>query len=324
MAILNMTDQLTALELVKRANNPEPYHIIELLREVNQMMIDVPTFEANNGTINVTLQRNIRPMGEHRIYNQGVGKTATVTKVVRDRIAILEEYSDVDVDMAQNSGNVAATRQSEAVAIIKGMGLTQARTLIYGTEEIDSEFAGLMERRNTLADPNVINAKNAGGSSTDYTSVYMVAVGRDLFHLIYPKGADGVGVSRIDDQIVYVKDARNAEKEYRAYREFFKAQYGLTVRAPDAVKRIANIRRDIPPDALLDVLLDTRWRMPPGATTYVLYGNVDILVKIDKAAREKNNVVYYAEDPWGKPVTHVRDLRVRQMDCIVNTEEEVA
>jgi hypothetical protein len=324
MAILNMTDQLTALELVKRANEPEPFHIIELLREVNQMMMDTPAFPANNGTINVTLQRNIRPMGEHRIYNQGVGKTATVTKVVRDRIAILEEYSDVDVDMALNSGNVAATRQSEAIAIIKGMGLTQALTLIYGTEEVDSEFDGLMVRRNALSDPNVVDAKNAGGASGSFTSVYMVAVGRDLFHLIYPQGADGVGVSRMDSGVIWVKDAQNPEREYRAYREFFKAQYGLTVRAPDAVKRICNIRRDIPPDALLDVLLDTRWRMPPGATTYVLYGNVDILVKIDKAAREKNNVVYHAEDPWGKPITHVRDLRVRQMDCILNTEEEVA
>jgi hypothetical protein len=108
------------------------------------------------------------------------------------------------------------------------------------------------------------------------------------------------------------------------YREFFKAQYGLTVRAPDAVKRICNVHTDVPPDKLLDVILDTRWKMPPGATTYVLYGNVDILVKIDKAAREKNNVVYYAEDPWGKPITHIRDLRVRQMDCILNTEEAVA
>ena len=317
-----MTDMLTALELVKRANNPEPFHIIELLREVNQMMIDVPAFEANNGTINTTLQRNVRPMGEHRIYNQGIGRRATVTKIVHDRIAILEEYSDVDEDMARNSGNVAATRQSEAVAIIKGMGLTQANTLIYGSESVPDEFAGLMERYNALSNSNVVNAAGEGGISTDYTSVYLAAVGRDLFHLIYPRGAEGAGVSRIDSGILYVKDA--AGDEYRAYREFFKAQYGIAVRAPDAVKRICNIRKDIPVDKLLDIILDTRWKMPPGATTYALYANVDILVKIDKAAREKNNVVYYAEDPWGKPITHIRDLRVRQMDCILNTEEAVA
>jgi hypothetical protein len=322
-----MTDMLTALELVKRANAPEPFHIIELLREVNQMMIDVPAFEANNGTLNTTLQRNIRPMGEHRIYNQGVGKRATVTKIVTDRIAMLMEYSDVDAEMAGNSGNVSATRQSEAVAIIKGMGLTQAHTLIYGSGSVPEEFSGLMERYNRLngpdgkADPNVVDASGEGGSSTDYTSVYLVSVGRELFHLIYPKGAEGAGVSRTDRGVLDVPDANG--KNYPVYREIFKAQYGLTVRAPDAVKRICNIRKDIPVDKLLDIILDTRHRMPMGATTYVLYGNVDVLIKIDKAAREKNNVVYYAEDPWGKPITHVRDLRVRQMDCILNTEEAV-
>jgi hypothetical protein len=286
------------------------------------MMIDVPAYEANNGTINTTLQRNIKPMGEHRIYNQGVGKKATVTKIVNDRIAMLMEYSDVDANMARNSGNVAATRQSEAVAIIKGMGLTQANTLIYGRESLKEEFKGLMERRITLADPNVVNAAGEGGSSTSYTSVYMVAVGRDLFHLIYPRGAEGAGVSRTDRGVLDVPDANG--KNYPVYREIFEAQYGLTVRAPDAVKRICNVRKDIPVDKLLDIILDTRWRMPMGATTYVLYANQDILVKIDKAARDKNNVVYYAEDPWGKPITRVRDLRVRQMDCIINTEEEVA
>jgi hypothetical protein len=318
-----MTDMLTALELVKRANSPEPFHIIELLRESNQMLIDVPAFEANNGTLNTTLQRKIEPMGQHRIYNQGIGKTATVTKIVHDRIADMQMYSDVDESMALNSGNVAATRQSEAMGIIKGMGLTQATTMIYGRESRPEEFAGLMERYNSLSVPGVVDAKGAGGSSTDYTSVYLVSVGRDLFHLIYPKGAEGVGVKQIDNSVIWVRDPRDATKEYRAYREFFKVQYGIAVRAPDAVKRICNVSKDIPVDKLLDIILDTRWKMPPGATTYALYGNVDILVKIDKAAREKNNVVYYGEDPWGKPITHIRDLRVRQMDCILNTEEEV-
>jgi hypothetical protein len=317
-----MTDQLTALELVKRANNPEAFHIIELLRMVNEMLIDVPAFPANNGTINVSLQRNIQPMGEHRIYNQGVGKAATVTTPVRDRIAILSEYSDVDKAMVDHSGNKAATRQSEAIPIIKGMGLTQAQTLIYGSDAKPEEFSGLFERRNSLANPNVIDASSAGGTSTNYTSIYMVAVGKELFHLIYPAGHNGIGVSREDRDVIDATDANG--KEYPAYREFFEAQYGLTIRAPDAVKRICNIHTDIPAAALLNLLLDTRWKLPPGATTYAMYSNVDVLIKIDKAAREKNNVAYTKEDPWGNPITHVRDLRVRRMDTILSTESAVA
>jgi hypothetical protein len=314
-----MTDQMTALEIVKRANAPEPYHIVELMRLTNEMLMDTPAHEANNGTINVTLQRNIKPMGEHRIYNKGVGKAATTTKIVHDRIAVLAEYSEVDAVMLEHSGNIAAARLSEAVAIIKGMGLTQAQTLIYGDGSKPEEFDGLFTRRNSLADPNVVNA---GGAGNALTSIYMVAVGPDLFHLIYPKGSSTVGVSRSDKGLVDVEDADG--KKHPAYREFFQAQYGIAIRAPDAVKRICNIPANISGEDLIDIIIDTRYRMPHGASTYVMYANVDILIKLDKAARDKNNVIYTTADPWGKQITHVRDLRCRQMDVIISNESAVA
>ncbi|MCL2832102.1 MAG: hypothetical protein FWD78_02935 [Treponema sp.] len=325
MPELNMTDQMTALELVKRANAPEPFHIIELLRLTNEMLVDVPAYEANDYTINVTLQRNIKAVGEHRIYNRGVGNVATQTKVVRDRIAVLSAYSEVDATMLGHSGNITAARSSEAVAIVKGMGLTQAECSIYGDETLDSEFAGLMSRRNSLDDPNVINAggKNTGNKNT-LTSIYMVAVGPDLYHMIYPKGSNSVGVSRADRGLIDIVDPQDATKKYPAYREFFEAQYGIAVRAPDAVKRICNIPPDIKGEDLVDLIIETRYRMPQGATTYAMYSNIEMLIKLDKAARDKGNVVYTAADPWGKPITMVRDLRCRRMDVILSTEEEVA
>jgi hypothetical protein len=107
------------------------------------------------------------------------------------------------------------------------------------------------------------------------------------------------------------------------YREYFKAQYGLTIRSPDAVKRICNIPASLSGDDLVDIILDTRRRMPQGAATYALYGNLDVLVKLDKTARDRANVVYTENDPWGKEVTKIRDLRCREMDVILNSEEAV-
>jgi len=272
MAVLNMTDQMTALEIARRANAPDPFLIIDLMRLTNEMLIDVPAYEANNGVVNIALQRNIRPMGE-------------------------------------------------ASAIIKGMGLTQAETLIYGDGKKPEEFDGLMARRNRLGDPNVVNA---GGTGNDLTSIYLVAVGKDLFHLIYPKGSKSVGVNRADNGLVHIQDPNDAGKKYPVYQDYFTAQYGISVIVPDAVKRICNIPKDISGDALIDLIIDTRYRMPKGASTYAMYSNVEVLVKLDKAARDKGNVVYTKEDPWGKPVTHVRDIRCRQMDVILSTEEAVA
>jgi len=240
--LLNMNDQMTALEIVKRANAPDPFKIIELMRLTNEMLIDVPAYEANSATINVALQRDIVPMGQHRIYNRGVGKVATQTKPIRDRIAMIAAYSDVDASMLEHSGNKTAAMMSEAAGIIKGMGLTQAETLIYGDENKDDEFAGLISRRNALDGKNVINA---GGTGNELTSIYMVAIGKDLFHLLYPKGSTSVGVTREDRGLVDVPDPRTPGTEYPVYRNYFTAQYGIAVIMPDAVKRIANIPANI-------------------------------------------------------------------------------
>ena len=317
MAILNMTDQMTALEIVRRANAPDPFKIIELMGLTNEMLLDVPAYEANNGVRNISLQRNIKPMGTHRIYHQGVGKVATQTKPVEDRIAMMAEYSDVDARLLAHSGNIKAARMSEAIAIIKGMGLTQAQTLIYGDGSKPEEFAGLMERYNSFAD-----VVNAGGTGSNLTSIYICAVGPVLFHLIYPKGSTSVGVSREDRGLIDAKDSDG--NEYPAYRDYFSAEYGLTIKDPKAVRRIANIRANMSGDDLVDLILETKAKMPQGAASYVMYSNADILIKLDKAGRDRTNVVHSATDPWGKPITMVRDIRCRRMDVILNTESAVA
>jgi hypothetical protein len=319
MAVLNMEDQMTALEIARRANAPDPFHIIELMRMTNEMLIDVPAYEANNATINVSLQRNIKPIGEHRIYNRGVDKVATQTKKVEDRIAMMSAYSQVDAALLEHSGNKTAALMSESAAIVKGMGLTQAETLIYGDGNREDEFAGLMARRGKLSDSNVINA---GGNGSNLTSIYLVATGRDLFHLIYPKGSKSVGVNREDRGLVDVKDENG--KEYPAYKSYFTAQYGISVVVPDAVKRICNIPKNISGDDLVDLIIEAAYKLPQGASTYAMYSNVDILVKLDKAARDKGNVVHSVADPWGKQITSVRDIRCRCMDVITSTEDAVA
>jgi len=320
MPTLNMSDQMTALEIVKRANAPDPFKIIEIMGLTNEFLLDVPAYEANSGVVNKTLQRSTVPLGEHRIYNRGVGRVATQTDIVTDRVAHLGAYSDVDASMLEHSGNKNASRSSEAVGILKGMGLTQAQTIVYGDGDKADEFAGLMYRLNKIG-RNVINA---GGTGSSLTSIYLCAVGLDLFHLIYPKGSRTVGVEREDRGLLDVPDPADAKKMYPVYREYFTAQYGITVRDPDSVKRIANIAGNINVDDLIDLIIDARLRLPQGASTYVLYANLDIHSKLDKAARDRGNVIYSATDPWGRPITQVRDMRIRRMDVIENTEEQVA
>ena len=319
--LLNMTDQMTALELVRRAQAPEPYKIVELMRLTNEMLIDIPAYECNSGTIHKTLQRTIKEVGEHRVYNQGVGSVSTQTAPIEDRTVMLEAYSRVDERMLQHSGNRNAARQSEAVGIIKGMGLAQARMLIKGDKNKPEEFDGIETRRAKVDGKTVISA---GGTGSGLTSLYLVAVGPDLFHLLYPQGSKSVGVDRQDLGVMHVPQAGSPDKSLPMAVEFFTAQYGICVRDPSALVRICNIPGNVTGDALVDLIIEASYRLPPGASTYAMYSNDSVLIKLDKASFKKENVVHTQADPWGKPVTHVRNIRCRRMDAITNAESVVA
>jgi len=321
MAELNMTDQMTALELVKRAQAPEPFKIIELMRLKNEMLIDIPSYECNSGTIHKTVQRTIKPAGEHRIYNQGVSNTATQTKVIEDRITMLDAYSRVDEKMLQHSGNRNAARQSEAVGIIKGMGLTQAKACVKADKSKTAEFDGLEVRRNKVDDKLCFSA---GGKGTKLTSLYLIAVGPDLFHFLYPQGSKSVGVERTDLGVQHVPQEDDPKKTLPMAIEYFSAQYGICVRDPSSLIRVCNIPLDMDGDKLVDLIIEASYKLPQGATTYAMYSNDSVLIKLDKASSKKTNVVHTQEDPWGKPVTHIRNIRCRNMDVITNEESEVA
>jgi hypothetical protein len=81
------------------------------------------------------------------MYNTGVGKKASQTEPVRNRITMLEAFSDVDEAPARHGGNPSALYQSEAGAFLAGMGLDQAGDLVYGSHNQNPrEIDGLAAR----------------------------------------------------------------------------------------------------------------------------------------------------------------------------------
>ncbi|MDR3161345.1 MAG: hypothetical protein LBU28_07015 [Spirochaetaceae bacterium] len=313
---LNMVDQMTALEVVKRANNPDAFLIIEALLQTNELLTDMPVLQANDGAIHTTLRRMTQPGGQHRIYNQGVEVKASQTKTIHDRITMLEAYAVVDKKLAEHGGDVAALRHSEAVAFLNGMGIDQARDLIYGDwTKNPAEIDGLATRLSALG-KNVISM---GGTGANLTSLYILAAGPQFCHLIYPRGSSSIGVSRQDlGEQTWKDDEGNP---FQAYVDHFEANYGLVIRHPDAVKRLCNIPADVDPTTLVDTILAQLRRLPKGATNRVIYANASILNILDKAARDRPNVIYPTTDPWGKPLTMVRDARLRQVDAILEFAE---
>ena len=320
MPTLSMTDSLTALEVMRRANNQDGFHIVELMSQTNEILKDMPMIEANDGTVHNTLVRTSLRSGTHRMYNQGIAPGATTTDTLRDRITMLEDYSIVDKDLADHSGNVNALRESEAAAFLSGMGQTQAEDLIYGDNGRNPEqISGLSVRLSSLTNKNVINA---GGTGNSCTSVYVAALGERFAHLIYPKGRSDCGVKTEDMGVQ--NWPMEGGRVMPAYVQFFSTHYGLSVAHPDAVKRICNIDMSTAGDKIIELILEAMIRLPQGAPTVAIYSNQDVLVKIDKAAYSKGNAVYSHEDPWGEVITHIRKGRCRRVDAILSTEQALS
>ena len=323
MAILNAVDQLTALELVKRSGvDKNTKLIIEAMAQQNEILLDMPMIEANDGTVHTNLIRTSQPSGTHRTYNQGVKPSASTTTPVKDITTMLADYSVVDRDLANNSGNKAQFITDECVSFLNGMGIAQAEDIIYGDNGSNpAEINGFATRRKALSAQNCFTLS---GTGTDLTSVYLVACGRGLTHLIYPKGSKNCGVNREDRGLQDWDDGSGTGAKFPAYVNYFSSNYGIAVGHPKALIRLANVEGDITPDTLVDAILKYSYYLPKGVANYVLYANVNIMQQIDKATRSKANVAFTKEDPWGNPISWIRNIRCRQVDAITQTESVIA
>lgn len=319
---LSMTDQMTALEATKRSGNADAFHIIEGMLQTNQILKDMPILEANDGTSHTTTIRTTQPSGTRRKYNEGIVSHASTTRNVRDLMEMLEDYSIIDKNIVDHSSNKANLINTEIIAFLNGMGETQAEDLIYGDNGSDDTQAnGFAVRRSKLDD----NCVTASGSGSALTSLYIVGLGPQFVHLFHPKGRNDVGVKREDrglqDWPILVGGVM---KTMPAYVNFFSAHFGLAVRNERALQRIANIPSNMSADTLIELILARINKLPVGVQNVALYGNSDIITKIDKASWSKSNAVFTKEDPWGELVTHVRKARVRQVDAILNTESAIS
>jgi hypothetical protein len=283
--------------------------------------MDMPVMEANNGTLHTMVRRKALAQSSARRYYEGTPTVATQTDTVTEYTQMWQAISNVDASLADHTGDAAAFRKTEAVGILNGMGIQQARDLIYGSRQQQGglDIDGFAARLAKLDNKTVFDA---GGTGSDLTSLYIAALGERFLHLIYPRGFGTVGVRQSDDGRRLVTDA-TGKNEFFVYTTVFESQYGIALEDPRSLIRIANIAADTDPEELILLILKILRRLPNGAATYALYGNFTVRDIIEKAAIEKNNVIYSTEDPWGRPLTMLRNLRVRTVEAILDTEARI-
>jgi len=327
MATLKPYQQLTLVEQARRLDpQGNMMTIAEVLDEENPIIQDLPWLEANDTWSHKTTRRSYLPTGSWRKLNSGVGIAASRTTEVIEGIGMCEVYAENDKDLIDSFPDPMQARMDEARAFIEGMNQQLAYQILYGTTVAYPErFDGLANRMASLA--TTTNVRNAGGSGSDLTSIFIVQPGPMKVHLIYPKGHPTMGITHEDKGQVTVSTATTGAAntaQYEAYRDHFQVKCGMVVRDERCIARLANIETTGTTNLFdEDDLITLLNRMPQAGKGAIIYCNTTVLTQMEIALKDKNNVNYTAsrgEGLAGEPVLYFRGCPVKKCDQIIITE----
>ncbi len=231
---------LTLLDQAKRLDpDGKSARIVEMLAQNNEVLDDMPWIEANGIDGHQTTVRTGLPVPTWRMLNQGVATTKSTTAQITEGIGMMEDRSELDVDLANRGGDPQGMRLSEAAPHFEGMNQEFCSTLFYGNTLVaPQEFHGLSSRYSSLTAANGSNIIDAGGVGSDNSSIWLIVWGEMTITGIYPKGSMA-GLQHKDLGEGDAFDASN--RRFRAYMDQWKWHCGIAVRDWRFAVRIANI-----------------------------------------------------------------------------------
>lgn len=325
-------------------------YIAEMLSQSIAILEDMPVLEANEIGGHEFVFRTSIPAGAWRSYNIGVPYSKSTTAKARIGLGSLEDYSQVDRMLAEDSGNVMQFRQGEDVAFLEGMGQTMEQTAVYGnTTVVPAQFMGLAPFYNTATAATAQNAANVmsgGGSGSSNTSLWLICWGERTIFGVYPRGSKA-GITH-EDKGDTVPGYDSLGNRFEAYTSWFRHQLGLVPQDWRFGVRLANLdttTAGLAGPSAYDLFagMAQMMLMPPylgkrtsGITKTdapndpapgirpVFYCNRTTRHWMDVQAMRDRNVLLRIEDYAGMPVDGYRGIPIKISDQIVNTESTVS
>ena len=333
MATLN-TGALTLADWAKRLDPDGTLPVVaELLTQSNEILEDAVFMEGNLPTGHRVTIRTGLPTAYWRSINQGVPTSKSTTAQVDEGVGMLEAYARVDKDLAELNGNTGAFRQSEDVAFLEAMNQAQAGTILYGNPGTDPrQYLGLAPRFGTISGAgNAQNIIDAGGTSTNNTSIWLVVWGDNTAFCTFPKGSKA-GLVQEDQGVLTVYDANS--NPYQAYQTHYQWKNGLVVKDWRFVVRIANINTAnlIAESGAADLVklmsraLDRIPNMSMGRAAMYMNRTVFSMLRIQALNKSQNTLaVEKGLNQFGVTGSWLsfEGVPLRRVDQILNTEARV-
>ena len=236
-------------------------------------------------------------------------------------------------DLAELNGNTAAFRLSEDTAFLEAMNQAQAGTMLYGNPATDArQYLGLAARYGTISGAgNAANIIDAGGTSTNNTSIYLVVWGENTVFNVFPKGSKA-GLIHEDQGVLTVYDGNN--NPYQAYQTHYQWKNGLVVKDWRYVVRIANINTAnlVAESSAADLVklmsraLDRIPNFGMGRAAFYMNRTVYSMLRIQALNKSQNAIaVQQGLNQFGTPMnwTSFEGVPLRRVDQLLNTEAQI-
>ena len=329
----NAFNALTMADWAKRKDpDGKTAAIVEMLGQSNEVLTDMLFVEANKMDSHVTTVRTALPTPEWRLINQGVSPSKSTTAQVEEACAMLEAWSEVDVELANLGGDPNSFRLSEASAFVEAMGQEHASTLVYGNHgTAPEEFTGFAPRYASLSGTTGQNIISGSGASSN-SSIWLIGWGQNTVHGIFPKGSKAGIEHQNLGEVTVETTAGIAGKRMRAYQDKFSLKTGLCLKDWRYAVRYANINianlvaKSSAAD-LIEGMIKMIHRIPSlNAAKFAFYMNRTCLQALDIQMRDdvlSGGQLRY-ENVDGKPVMSFRGIPVRKCDALLENEAAVA
>lgn len=231
----------TLLDVSKQfTQDGKPLPIAELLAQTNEILDDIPWYEANEISGHRLAARAGYPTPTWRKLNSGVQPTKSVFTDVNESMGQLAELGECDRQMAELSSNKEQFRLNQNIGHIEAMNQGFVQALFYGDTDVNPEqFLGLSPRFDDITGPlNAEQIIDAGGTGSDNASIWLIGWGQMGAYGIYPKGSQA-GLKHEDFGEELLVDANGGK--YPGLRDWFQWNCGIAVHDWRNIVRVANI-----------------------------------------------------------------------------------
>jgi hypothetical protein len=322
--------------------------IAELLSQCNYIYDDMPIKPASEMEGHKFTFRTSVPSGYWLPFNSGAPSQKSTTARSEIGLGRLADLSQVDKGLARISGDWEGYRATEDEAFLMGMGQTISGTLFYGNTWFNpAQFMGLAGFFNTLntSAQNSNNIIDGGGTGSSNASLWLIDWGEKEVYGLAPRDSKAGIVVDNYGETWPGQDAFG--NRFPAYSTWFEI---ITAICPEDWRRIVRYcNLDVtsaglagPTAADLFIGMNTMVQKlpttPPGVTgnnksdalrnpgqnsRAVFYCDRTIRHFLDVQAQRQRNVLLTKDDYDGKSVETYRNIPIKTVDQLLNTESRV-